>query len=60
MHRSRLMQHFPAVWHQRVPIPPPEFADYDGRDRYLQHQLRPGESREFEAWLQITTVYIAL
>lgn len=32
------------------------FADqlvYSGRDRYLQHSLAAGESREFEAWLQI-------
>ena len=26
---------------------------YDGRDRYLQHELKPGASRSFGAWLQI-------
>ena len=26
---------------------------YGGRDRYLAHELAPGESRSFEAWLQI-------
>ncbi len=26
---------------------------YGGRDRYLSHSLAPGESREFETWLQI-------
>ena len=32
------------------------FADqlaYSGRDRYVQHSLAAGNSREFEAWLQI-------
>ncbi|MDH4124822.1 MAG: CehA/McbA family metallohydrolase [Gammaproteobacteria bacterium] len=40
-------------WALGLHAPYSEFADYDGRDRYLQHQLRPGDSREFEAWLQI-------
>ena len=26
---------------------------YGGRDRYLRHQLEPGATRSFEAWLQI-------
>lgn len=26
---------------------------YGGRDRYQQHTLRPGETREFEAWVQV-------
>ncbi len=32
------------------------FSDYvtrNGRDRYRSHMLRPGETRTFEAWLQI-------
>ncbi len=40
-------------WALGLHAPYSELADYDGRDRYLQHQLQPGESREFEAWLQI-------
>lgn len=30
-----------------------EFVDYGGRDRYQSHTLEPGETRKFEAWLQI-------
>jgi hypothetical protein len=40
-------------WALGLHAPFSELVDYDGRDRYLQHNLRPGESREFEAWLQI-------
>ncbi len=28
-------------------------VDYGGRDRYLEHRLLPGDSREFEGWLEI-------
>ena len=33
-----------------------EYVAYDGRDRYKRHDLPPGASRSFEAWLQIENV----
>jgi len=40
-------------WALGLHAPFAEMMSYDGRDRYLPHSLQPGESREFEAWLQI-------
>ncbi len=28
-------------------------VEYDGQDRYVEHDLAPGASRSFEAWLQV-------
>jgi hypothetical protein len=40
-------------WALGLHAPFSELVAYNGRDRYLAHDLQPGESREFEAWLQI-------
>jgi len=40
-------------WALGLHAPFAKVMSYDGRDRYLPHSLQPGESREFEAWLQI-------
>ena len=40
-------------WVLGLHAPFAEIVAYDGRDRYLQHTLQAGESREFDAWLQI-------
>ena len=40
-------------WVLGLHAPFSEYVAYNGRDRYLKHDLRPGESRLFEAWLQI-------
>ncbi|MDA0705685.1 MAG: CehA/McbA family metallohydrolase [Proteobacteria bacterium] len=40
-------------WALGLHAPFSELVDDNGRDRYLQHDLQPEESREFEAWLQI-------
>jgi len=41
-------------WAVTIHAPYFDHFDYDGRDLYLQHTLKPGESRSFEGWLQIT------
>ncbi|MEL7185252.1 MAG: CehA/McbA family metallohydrolase, partial [Pseudomonadota bacterium] len=40
-------------WAIGVHAPFANVTAYQGRDRYLSHSLEPGESRRFEAWLQI-------
>ncbi len=40
-------------WVLGLHAPFAEFVAYDGRDRYLRHDLPAGGSRSFEAWLQI-------
>lgn len=40
-------------WALGLHAPFAETVAYNGRDRYLKHDLGPGESRSFEAWLQI-------
>lgn len=40
-------------WVLGLHAPFAEYVDYGGRDRYLPHDLAPGETRSFEAWLQI-------
>jgi hypothetical protein len=40
-------------WALGLHAPYSNLVAYNGRDRYLAHDLQPGESREFEAWLQI-------
>ena len=40
-------------WVLGLHAPFSQFVDYGGRDRYRSHTLQPGETRQFEAWLQI-------
>jgi hypothetical protein len=40
-------------WVLGLHAPFAEYVAYNGRDRYLPHELAPGETRSFEAWLQI-------
>jgi hypothetical protein len=40
-------------WTLGLHAPFAELVAYNGRDRYLPHDLQAKESREFEAWLQI-------
>jgi len=40
-------------WALGLHAPFADYVAYWGRDRYLQHDLQPGESKTFEAWLQI-------
>jgi len=40
-------------WVLGLHAPYSEIMAYGGRDRYLPHSLEPGDSRSFEAWLQI-------
>jgi hypothetical protein len=40
-------------WALGLHAPYAQFVSYGGRDRYLPHDLKAGESRSFEAWLQI-------
>ena len=40
-------------WMLGLHAPFSEFVAYDGRDRYLPHDLEPAETESFEAWLQI-------
>ncbi len=40
-------------WTLGLHAPFSQYVDYGGRDRYQSHTLQPGESRQFEAWLQI-------
>jgi len=40
-------------WALGLHAPFSEIMAYGGRDRYLKHDLQPGSSRSFEAWLQI-------
>ena len=40
-------------WMLGLHAPFSEFVAYDGRDRYLPHDLDAGETETFEAWLQI-------
>lgn len=41
-------------WAITIHAPYFDHFDYDGRDLYLKHTLRPGETRTFKGWLQIT------
>ncbi len=41
-------------WAVTIHAPYFDHFDYEGRDLYLKHTLKPGESRIFEGWLQIT------
>lgn len=40
-------------WVMGLHAPYSTIVEYDGQDRYLQHNLGPGEERSFEAWLQV-------
>ena len=40
-------------WALGLHVSAAEYSSYGGRDRYLQHDLQPGQTRSFEAWLQI-------
>jgi len=40
-------------WMLGLYAPFSEIVAYDGRDRYRQHDLSPGETHDFEAWLLI-------
>ncbi|MGI9270396.1 MAG: carboxypeptidase regulatory-like domain-containing protein, partial [Woeseiaceae bacterium] len=40
-------------WMLGLHAPFSEFVAYDGRDRYLPHDLEAAETESFEAWLQI-------
>ena len=40
-------------WTIGLHAPFSQFVDYGGRDRYQSHTLQPGETRQFEAWLQV-------
>lgn len=40
-------------WVLGMHAPYSEVLAYNGRDRYLKHDLAPGETQVFEAWLQI-------
>ena len=44
---------YDADWALGLHTPFSELIAYTGRDRYLKHNLGAGETREFEAWLQI-------
>jgi hypothetical protein len=40
-------------WALGLHAPFADYVAYWGRDRYLLHDLKPGETKSFEAWLQI-------
>lgn len=40
-------------WAMVLHAPYVEYVDYGGRDLYLRHTLKPGESQSFEAWYQL-------
>lgn len=40
-------------WAVVLHAPYTEYIDYGGRDLYLRHTLKPGETQSFEAWVQV-------
>lgn len=50
---SRWATAYNRNWVMGLHAPFAEWANDDARDLYRRHALAPGESREFEAWLQV-------
>ena len=44
---------YEEAWALALYAPYASHANYEGKDMYLLHSLKPGESRAFEGWLQL-------